>query len=439
MYLLIVLSTTFGTFALLTAAERFYVARSLDGRLRAVIMAQQIEPLRRPPAYPDEQVALGQALFFDNVLSGNRNVSCATCHHPAANTTDGLVLSIGTREDFERTPRNALALYNVFMLDVMFWDGRLARLPDGSLQEIQFGVLPPQLVDIAAAQAMFPVTSRTEMRGNIGDVDVFGHPNELAGVMDVDRDEIWAGLMTRLLAYPEYRAMFVAAYPDVETFTFVHAANALAAFQAEAFTFTDSPWNGYVAGERRALDAAEKRGALVFFGAAGCAACHSGTLLSDQQFHNIAVPQVGPGKGYSTPSDVGHALVTGRQQDFYTFRTPTLHNVTLTAPYMHNGVYSTLADVLQHKQDPAAALRVYMGDHLPPDVPLHANDNLHTSILGTLSPLAQTPPLSEQDENDLIAFLGALTDPAAADLAHTIPDTVPSGLPVHREPAAHVD
>ncbi|HUM68759.1 MAG TPA: cytochrome c peroxidase, partial [Chloroflexota bacterium] len=109
------------------------------------------------------------------------------------------------------------------------------------------------------------------------------------------------------LAIPAYQELFRQAYPDVPAVElgFQHAANALAAFQAQAFTFTNSPWDRYLAGDESALSKQAKQGALLFYGRAGCAACHSGPLFTDQQYHNIAAPQFGPGRDDFAPLDYG--------------------------------------------------------------------------------------------------------------------------------------
>lgn len=125
---------------------------------------------------------------------------------------------------------------------------------------------------------------------------------------------------------------------------FQHAANAIAAFESAAYTFLDSPFDQYLEHDNNngALADDAKRGALLFYGSAGCANCHSGSLLTDQRHHNIGIPPVGPGKAPESPLDFGRARETGRVKDAYEFRTPPLRNVTLTGPWMHSGAYTTL-------------------------------------------------------------------------------------------------
>ncbi|NJN53812.1 MAG: c-type cytochrome [Anaerolineae bacterium] len=177
-----------------------------------------------------------------------------------------------------------------------------------------------------------------------------------------------------------------------------------------------------------------KRG-IALYGRAGCATCHSGPLFTDQQYYNIAVPQFGPGRDDFAPLDYGRYAITQNPADKYAFRTPPLHNVTLTAPYLHNGAYDSLEAVITHHLQPEEMLRAFDGRTLPPELrdtlqnyPVTTDD-----ILTTLSPqLAQTS-LSRQEMAQLLAFLESLTDPGATDLSGIIPESVPSGLSVGSE------
>src|SRR5439155_6258470 len=158
-----------------------------------------------------------------------------------------------------------------------------------------------------AAQAMFPVTNRREMRGKRGDLDVLGNPNELAQYGDSQFVEIWQAIMRRLLALDAYKAKFAAAFPGTATgqLGFQHAATAIAAFQMQAFTSTASPFDRYLSRDDAALTTAQKRGALLFFGKAQCSSCHSGPFLGGGSFANAGVTQLGPGTGAAVPLDQG--------------------------------------------------------------------------------------------------------------------------------------
>jgi cytochrome c peroxidase len=213
---------------------------------------------------------------------------------------------------------------------------------------------------------------------------------------------------------------------------FQHAATAIAAYEIAAFTFTDSPWDRYLAGELDALSDKEKKGALLFYGDAGCSSCHSGVLMTDQKYHNIGVPQFGPGKDESG-LDYGRYLATGEPGDMFAFRTPPLRNVALTGPWMHNGAYDNLQDVIAHHLNVSQSLVDYSGDHLTDivQVSLRNESAVTDEVLGTIDPLMTTPrELTPEDIDQLMAFLYAQTSPTAVDLAHLVPDSVPSGLPV---------
>lgn len=407
-------------------------------------------PLTVLPAPSPEMIRLGEALFWDRELGGNRDMACVTCHHPLAGTGDDLSLPVGTGgkgftarrlpgEGRVLVPRNAPEIFNrgAEGWETMFWDGRAAGTTERGFHSPAGDALPEGLDNIVAVQAMFPVTSRDEMRGQDGDLDIYGRPNELALIPDGDFPAIWAALMGRLLAIPGYQALFAAAYPDIplDQLAFQQAANAIAAYEMSTFTYTGSPWNRYLSGEEEALSEQALQGAALFYGEAGCAGCHNGPLLTDQQFHNIGVPQLGPGKNDDKGFDYGRQLETGLAQDMYAFRTPPLHNVTLTGPWMHNGACTTLEEAVRFHFDPAAALEEFDALQLHP---LHwATYKVPADLLHNLDPLlAGVPPLSDEQVADLLLFLEALTDPAAANGCELIPESVPSGLPLDTDPDA---
>ena len=219
---------------------------AVDPVLHQLLAAAGATPLDPPPAQDPALVALGRALMFDKILSGNRDVSCATCHDPVAHTSDGLSLSIGTGgvgaggaralgTARQFIPCNAPDLFNRGYPEFtsMFWDGRVGRGSVGGLDTPAGAALPAGLSGPLAAQAMFPVFTRLEMRGHPGDLDRFGAPNELASLGDDDPSPVWAALMTRLLAIDGYVTLFQAAYPGIplDQLGFQHAANATAAFE----------------------------------------------------------------------------------------------------------------------------------------------------------------------------------------------------------------
>ncbi len=432
-----------------------------DGIVYALDIGTQADPAK---------IALGEALFFDKELGGNRDTSCATCHHPLLHGGDGLPVSLGTGgrglgtartvgEGRELIPRNAPEIFNRGAVEwqTMFWDGRVDTYSE-DINSPAGTQLPAGLDNALAVQAMFPVTSRDEMRGRDGDIcevenneTANSNPltrewnmlarrvklaNEVAMLADEDLPAIWDALMARLLAIPEYADMFQAAYPDtpLSEMGFEHAANAIAAYEVAAFSFDDAPWDRYLQGDQEALSDEAKRGAILFYGDAGCSDCHAGALMTDQQYHNLAVPQLGPGKNDEAGFDYGRYLETNNPADKFAFRTPPLRNVTLTGPYMHNGAYMFLEDAIRHHLDPEIALHNYN-----PSVQLRgvfretykSDEAVYADLIRTLDERVQTKrDLTDAEVAQLMAFLHALTSPSAVDLSHLIPDSVPSGLPV---------
>lgn len=417
----------------------------LDHALREKLTSAGVTQLEPFEAANPAQVNLGRFLFFDPILSGNRDTSCATCHHPSLATADALALSIGVGgqglgvervadSSRLRVPRNAPDLFNrgSEAWHTMFWDNRIALTEDGLLTPAGTDLVKG-IDNILAAQALFPVTSREEMRGLEGDKDIFGHPNELALLADDDFTGIWDTLMQRLKGVPEYDALFQEAYPElaVNDVAIQHVANAIGAFEAAEWTLLDSPFDRYLAGETHAMTIDAKEGAVVFFGEAGCGSCHSGPLLTDQTPHNIGVPPLGPGKSGSE-IDFGLELLTQNKDDRCAFRTPPLRNVALTGPWMHNGALTSLEDVIWQHLDPEAALRTYSVAQLEPALrsSVKRDVDLSNDLLAHIDPeLRQARVLSAEKVSQLVAFLDSLTSPTALNLMDAVPAYVPSGLP----------
>ncbi len=409
-----------------------------------------------PPASGADQatIDLGRSLFFDPELSGNRDISCASCHHPSQATGDGRPLPAGTGAtglgsdrnqpaDREIVPRNAPEVFNRGdgRWKSMFWDSRVAQ-QGGAMVTPAGPALPPGLDSVLAAQAMFPVTSRTEMRGKLGDRDIRGQINELASIDDADLSGMWGAIMNRLQAIPAYEAAFAAAYPGVprENLGFEHAANAIAKFEEAAFSPTDSAWDRFLAGDDNALTASALRGAQHFYGGS-CASCHSGSLMTDQQHHNLAVPQLGPGKDPVSGLDEGRFLQTGNEADRFAFRTPPLRNVALTGPWMHNGAFSQLEDVIRHKFDPDGSLRNYYVSQLPAflQATVRMDDATLAALTESIDPLLPAgEALTDDQLNDLLAFLFSLTSPSIDQLLGATPESVLSGLQVDTLPPSEI-
>jgi len=441
-----IIAIYFSLLALTAACERTETPTepTLDAQLRQDIGRWGVIPIGPVPTQPEALVDLGQALMFDKILSGNRDVACATCHHPSTHEGDGLSLSIGTGgtglgpsrtlgpgRQFVR--RNAPSLLNDGLgLFYLFWDGRVARF----LSSFNGGPpVPGDVPNLLSAQAMLPVLDRREMRGEPGDRDVFGAPNELAQIADSDSAAVWQALMRRLLAIPEYVAKFNRAFPNTPTsaLRFQQAAEALAAFQVAALTKTNSPFDRYLTHDDAALTTQQKRGAQLFFGTALCSSCHNGPLLGGNGFANAGVPQLGPGSPATPPLDRGRADLPDQQFYQFAFRVAPLRNVELTAPYMHDGAFPTLDAVVRHYNDVPLTLTTYDASQLDPALrsTYHGDAATTDSVIRTLDFRLQTPlHLSDAELADLVAFLKSLTDPSARDLSVLVPAAVPSGLPV---------
>ena len=436
-----------------------------DAALLAVIEQRGVQPNPGQDLREEDTplARLGQDLFFDPILSGDQNISCATCHHPALAMADGRVLPIGTggsslgpeRDFLQRVtlgpdasmarrragdtdpssgltivtnpftgnfvPRNSPTVLNSALLPVQFWDGRVQSYAPGDPVQTQEDLINElKITDALAAQALFPITSMHEMAG--------------ATLGDLAPQQIRRTLLDRLSANDNYRKRFSEIF-GTEEINVSRVAEAIAAFERR-FIFTDAPWDHYLKGELDALDDQQKRGALLFFGAlqpaVNCASCHSGDLFTDLNYYNLLVPQLGPGKGHGANGreDWGRGRVSFDRRDQYAFRTPSLRNVSLTAPYFHSGSYATLDAVIRHhatiwdsaaNYDPALHLpAAYFSSVRPFD-----SDKQGHSAAPALS---AGYPLTEEDVADLTAFLHALTDPQATDLTAFIPQEVPSGL-----------
>lgn len=409
--------------------------------VRQLAASRGLVPLERPRHIRPALVRLGQALAFDKILSGNRDVACTTCHLPAFETSDGRSLSIGsggiglgpqrTQPNGVLIARNAPPFFDLGSMRHLFWDGRVQLDSKGRVQTPAGHRLTPRMQRVfefgaVSALGMFPVTSRAEMRGDGG--------NELAAIPDADVDRIWAGLMRRLGAIPEYRRMFEAAYPGTpfSEMTFAHASNAIGAFIVDRMTFANAPWDRFLRGDDDALTPRQLEGAETFL-TLKCAICHDGATLSDDQFHDVAVAQIGPGEGNgaSLRDDFGRMNVTGDPADRYRFRTSPLRNVELTGPYGHDGAYPTLRSFVEHYSESDQRLLSFDPSQLDPASQGTLLDNAQ-DVLAQRDTLLNGVVLSPEVVDRLMDYMSALTDEAARNLSSVIPDRVPSGLPVDR-------
>lgn len=398
---------------------------------------------------------IGQLLFYDNILSGNRNISCGTCHHHDLAGGDGLSLGIGeggtgvgkkrvAESDHDRIrkriPRNAPALWNLGARDVsvLFHDGRLevSDIYGNGFNSPAEEWLPQGLESILAAQALFPLTARFEMSGD-------PEENEVSGAVNDRIDNAWPIIAKRVRTIPAYGRMFVDEFDTIDRsddVTIVEIANTLAAFIASEWRNHDSPFDRHLEGDAQALSPQAKHGMDLFYGKADCASCHAGPLLSDQSFHALALPAFGPGKTRRfdpQPRDVGRMGKSDLLEDAYRFRTPMLRNVALTAPYGHNGAYATLEGIVRHHLDPLGSLDQWRAEmaQLPKAEWLEPVDFIVQADAREMERQRRaidiTPiDLSDQDVAALVAFLESLTGETVQNRPLGRPETVPSGLPV---------
>lgn len=403
------------------------------------------------------EARLGQQLFWDPVLSGNRNISCATCHHPKFGTADGVSLSLGeggiglgperhpdpANLPEQRIPRNAPALFNLGALQftTMFHDGRLgadATRPSGIRTPLD-DEMTQGFANVLSAQTMFPVLSPDEMAGHYSENDVAqairqGRITGTGGGWDI--------IAKRVAALPAYQSQFNLVNPEIaagRALAFTDISNAIAAFIAFEWRSDSSLFDAALRGTTTLTgDAAQ--GQTLFFGDAGCSTCHSGPFQTDHGFHAMGQPQIGPGKAERFEShhrDVGRMRVTGRDADAYAFRTPSLRNVVKTGPWGHAGAYSDLRAFLRQHADPVAGLTAYTTANATLPQLDSAVDTWVQDTTGepeaiaaavTLTPVALDGAAIDQ----IIAFLDTLTDPVALGGRLGIPATVPSGLPLDR-------
>jgi cytochrome c peroxidase len=294
----------------------------------------RVNPALRPVAVPPDnphseaKAALGAQLFFDPRLSRDTTVSCATCHAPSMAWANHNPVDVGI--EGRTGTRNSGSILDAAYMDFQFWDGRAATLED---------------------QALGPIANPLEMGESVDNV------------------------VRKLGAIPAYRTQFKTVFArDVNA---EDLARALAAFERTVLS-GPSPYDRFSGGDRAAMPPEAVRGLRLFNGKARCKTCHGGPMFSDQGFHNIGV-----GMNRPTP-DTGREAVTGKPHDRGRFKTPTLRNVALTWPYMHDGSLRTLAEVVEF----------YARGGEP-------NPGLDVFVM----PLDLTP----EEQRDLVAFLEALT------------------------------
>ena len=253
---------------------------------KALVPVPQSIPAPKDNPTTPEKVVLGKQLFFDPRLSGDNTMSCATCHLPEKAFGDGVALGKG--EKGTTLERNTQSCLNVGFYTTFFWDGRANTLEE---------------------QSLGPIQSAVEMNQDLKELE------------------------QELNAIPGYVRQFQAIFGTAPNRDGI--AKALAAYQRTLVTGPSS-FDRFLMGDKNALSEEAKRGLELFQGEAGCIECHRGPLLSDNKFYRLGVAY----------RDEGRAKVTKRKEDRYRFRTPSLRNIAETGPYMHNGAFKTLDDVV---------------------------------------------------------------------------------------------
>jgi len=385
---------------------------------------------------------LGRLLWFDTLTGLNDDNTCAGCHSPTNGFGDTQSIAIGIENNGvvgphrtgPRNQRRTPSAMNTAFYPNLMWNSRFASL-SGDPFDNRAGFVFPEpegtslshLPHLLHAQAFIPPTER----------------NEVAGfTFQGDNHQIREEVLRRLNATPTYRDLFAASFADVKSgapITFDHFGRALAEFE---FTLTraNAPIDRFARGELTAMTQGQKRGAVLFFGKAGCVSCHavagkSNEMFSDFQQHSIGLPQVCPDvtnatfDGPKTDEDFGLEQVTGQVGDRYKFRTSPLRNLAVQAAYGHNGAFTTIEAMVRHHLDPYGSCRQYSTAGL--DADLRGALGPVEPVLDAVDPLLRSKALlTDQEVGWLVEFLrDGLLDPRAryGTLKHLIPRQVPSG------------
>ncbi|GEM44585.1 cytochrome-c peroxidase [Deinococcus cellulosilyticus] len=274
-----------------------------------------------------EKIKLGKKLFYDPILSADGKVSCASCHNPDLAFADHQAVSPGV--EGRKGVRNAPTLTNVAFRKSFFFEGGAKSLE---------------------LQAMGPLTDHNEMASDVDSV------------------------VKKLKAHPEYPALFKEVFQAAPTMQ--HVVEAIASFERTLIS-NNSPFDRFQRGDLKALTDAQKRGMELFFDQADCFHCHTGSNFTDELPHNTALNVF--------DEDQGLARLTLKDEDIGKFKTPTLRNIALTAPYMHDGSKATLREAVEHYNK-------------------GGESNLNAD------PLMRPLGLTDDQIDDLVAFMESLTD-----------------------------
>jgi cytochrome c peroxidase len=393
----------------------------------------------------DPQLAnIGRLLWFDPIQGLNDDNACAGCHSPTNGFGDTQPIAIGIENNgivgADRTgPRNqrrSPMVINSAFYPTLMWNSRFHARSGDPFDNSEGFVFPtPEGLSLSnqphllTAQAFIPPTERVEAAG-------FHFPG--------DNDAIRAEVLRRLNKDSNYRALFAHVFPEIKTggpITFDHVGRAIAEFEFTQ-TYANAPIDRYARGVRNALTTRQKRGAVLFFGRAGCVTCHavsgrSNEMFSDFRQHVAGIPQVAPSfvnvvfDGPGANEDFGLGQVTGNPADRYAFRTSPLRNVALQSAFMHNGAFVRLEDAIRYHLDAVGGAAAYSTALLPPD--LRGPTGPIAPVQERLDPRLRAPvSVNEEEFEALVDFVreGLLDPDARPDrLRRFIPEKLPSGRP----------
>jgi len=429
-----------------------------------------------------ELASLGKDIFFDTITGLHNDNNCSGCHSPTNGFGDSQPIAIGVdnngvvgpHRQGPRNQRRTPMIINTAFYPRLMWNGRFLApsgdpfdnsegftfpLPEGTAR---FLPNDPVVRHLLIAQAHLPPTELTEAAGFTGTrgtiasrFDPFdngkGSPVPGPDESGFRNDPIRQLVLLRFNSSNAYRDRFGKLFPEVKAgqpITFLQIAQAIAEFEF-TMTFANAPLDRFARGEREAMTDAEKRGAVLFFGKAGCVSCHavagpSNEMFSDFENHVLGVPQIaprfGPGKGNvqfdgeGANEDFGMEQVSGNSADRYKFRTAPLRNLAFVPAFFHNGSFTRIEDAIAHHLDVIASATEYDAGAASVALDLRQVLGPIQPVLDRLDPLVSHPiRLTPEELADLVIFVrDGLSDSRASPerLCLLVPDKVPSGKPV---------
>jgi cytochrome c peroxidase len=457
------------------------IERTYRERLRAAL-GRPIDP---------KLAELGRLLFFDNLHSLRQDNSCGGCHAPGNGFGDSQPIAIGVQNNNlvgpnragPRNQRRTPTVINTALYPALMWNGRFSALsgdpldnapgfrfpsPEGDDRFSYLNNVANGVKHLLQAQAHMPPTELIEAAGFTGTCpdgipdatlgsdfcqfdDGQGHTVPLPDPSTGSRNEpIRQKVLAILNATPSYRTLFGAVFPEVKAgapIDFFMFAKAIAEFEFQ-LVFANAPIDRFARGNTDAMTRSEKRGALVFFGKAGCVNCHAvagpaNEMFSDFDEYTIGVPQIGPAFGaalgnfpFAGPNkdeDFGREEFTGDAADRYKFRTAPLRNLAASPAFFHNGAFTRLDDAIRFHLDVVEGARRY--DPIKAGVPADLAQRIGPPVPPDRIDRAMQQPvrLTNREFKDLVAFVrdGLLDERVNAEnLCKLVPSRVPSGMPV---------